>query len=79
LLSSDGLKSRDQTYTQWDSQRFNDSFCLYAPQSLTEGYHGMAKVDQMVLPFPYAQLLKIFSYCIVFMLPWVLAPRIKGW
>jgi len=33
----------------------------------------------MDLPFPYAQLLKIFSYSIVFTLPWILAPRIKMW
>ena len=48
-------------------------------QKLVEGFHGMAKVDQMVLPFPYAQLLKIFSYCIVFTLPWVLAPKLVYW
>ena len=37
---------------------------------------GMSKIDKLVLPLPYSQLLKIFSLFFVFSVPFVLAPTV---
>jgi hypothetical protein len=43
---------------------------------LIEMYTAMNKVDKMVLPLPYSQLLKLFSIFYVFSVPFVLAPDV---
>jgi predicted membrane chloride channel (bestrophin family) len=43
---------------------------------LVETYCLMNKVDKMVLPLPYSQLLKLFSLFYVFSVPFVLAPDV---
>ena len=53
---------------------------------LTEQIEGLVaaggaidKIDRMVLPLPYCQLLKIFQIFFVFTLPFVLAPQLGLW
>ena len=53
---------------------------------LTEQIEGLVvaggaidKIDKMVLPLPYCQLLKIFQIFFVFTLPFVLAPQLGLW
>ena len=47
--------------------------------SLTDAAAGVHKIDRMVLPLPYCQLLKIFEIFFVFTLPFVLAHQIGHW
>jgi hypothetical protein len=39
----------------------------------------MDKIDKMVLPLPYAQLLKYFLCFFIFSLPFVIAPAVGPW
>ena len=41
-----------------------------------QAYLGMNKIDKLILPLPYSQLLKIFSLFFVFTVPFVLAPTV---
>ena len=43
---------------------------------LIAAYLGMHKIDMLVLPLPYSQLLKIFSMFFVYSAPFVLAPTV---
>ena len=45
---------------------------------LVVAYGGVDKIDKLVLPFPYAQLLKILMFLFVFSLPLVLVDEL-GW
>ncbi len=47
-----------------------------AMTAIVDGYKGMCKIDKLVLPLPYCQLLKIFSLFFVFSVPFVLAPTV---
>ena len=47
-----------------------------AMNMLVDGYKGMCKIDKLVLPLPYCQLLKIFTLFFVFSVPFVLAPTV---
>merc|ERR1712216_681452 len=47
--------------------------------ALVAAYNGADKVDKMVLPLPYCQLLKIFEIFFVFTLPFAIAPTIGAW
>ena len=43
---------------------------------LVQAFNGIDRVDKMVLPLPYSQLLKLFSLFYVFSVPFVLAPEV---
>lgn len=43
---------------------------------LTRAYLTMNRIDTLVLPLPYSQLLKIFTMFFVYTVPFVLAPRV---
>ena len=43
---------------------------------ISDAYCEMSKIDQIVLPLPYSQLLKIFIIFFVFTVPFVLAPLV---
>ena len=47
--------------------------------ALIEAYAGADKIDNMVLPLPYCQLLKWFELFFVFTLPFVLVHDIGLW
>ena len=44
---------------------------------LVGAYNSIDKVDKMVLPFPYAQLLKVLMLVYVFTLPFVIVEEVK--
>ncbi len=48
-------------------------------EGLVEAGGAIDKIDQLVLPLPYCQLLKIFQIFFVFTLPFVLAPQLGLW
>ena len=48
-------------------------------EGLVEAGGAIDKIDRMVLPLPYCQLLKIFQIFFVFTLPFVLAPQLGLW
>lgn len=48
-------------------------------ECLSTAYCGIDKVDTLVLPLPYCQLLKVFLLCWVFSLPFVLAAECGLW
>jgi len=48
-------------------------------ESLSAAFCGIDKVDTLVLPLPYCQLLKVFLLCWVFSLPFVLAAECGPW
>ena len=48
-------------------------------EGLVEAGGAIDKIDKMVLPLPYCQLLKIFQIFFVFTLPFVLAPQLGLW
>ena len=47
--------------------------------AMSDAFHGIDKVDTMVLPFPYAQLLKLFMLVYCFTLPLVVADKLLMW
>ena len=48
-------------------------------RGMVQAYGGIDKVNTMVLPLPYEQLLKIFTLFYVFTLPFAIAPSIGPW
>ena len=44
---------------------------------LVGAYNSIDKVDKMVLPFPYAQLLKVLMLVYVFTLPFVIVEEVQ--
>ena len=48
-------------------------------RGMVQAYGGIDKVNTMVLPLPYEQLLKIFTLFYVFTLPFAIAPSIGSW
>ena len=72
-------------YLRRDIQQIGAMGLLNAPQlaafstrvdDMIESYLGMNKIDKLILPLPYSQLLKIFSLFFVFSVPFVLAPTV---
>jgi len=47
--------------------------------TLLDAYQCIEKIDTMVLPFPYCQLLKIFTIFFCFTLPFVLSVKLAAW
>ena len=46
---------------------------------LVSAFNGIDKIDKLILPLPYCQLLKIFELFFVFTLPFVIVGALHAW